>query len=177
MDQVTQVIRLLKTPLTLIVLLLFVLGAGYWGLKVTQAPITKNVTPCVMTDVGKELTPQSVHVRVFNAGGAGGLAKSTANVSLRPYGFTVVRINNVDGGRVVDRTVVIGHSVDDPEVKLVMQFFPNAIAEGDGRADHVVDILVGTAFVATPSNPVTTVPVDGKVCLPPRATSSASPAK
>jgi hypothetical protein len=174
-DQVTQVIRILKTPLTLIGLLLLTLGAGYWGLQAAQAPIPKNVAPCVMTDVGKELTPKSVQVRVLNAGGSGGLAKSTANERLRPYGFDVIRINNADGNRVVDRTVVIGHAVDDPEVKLVMQFFPNAIAEGDGRVDHVVDVLVGTAFVPTPSNPVTTVPVDGKVCLPQRTTASTVP--
>lgn len=177
MDQVTQMIRVLKTPLTLIGLLVFVLIAGYWGLQAAQAPIPKTINPCVPTDVGKELTPQSVQVRVLNAGGAGGLAKATANEALRPYGFDVIRINNADHNRTVDRTVVIGHAVDDPEVKLVMQFFPNSIAEGDGRADHVVDVLVGTAFVPTPSNPVTTVPVDGKVCLPARANAGASPAK
>ena len=55
-----------------------------------------------------------------------------------------------------------------------MQFFPDSVAEGDGRADHVVDVLIGTGFVRTPNNPVTTVKVNGPVCLPPPLTGAAS---
>ena len=171
MDQLTQVIRILKTPVTLIALLALLFGAGYWGYKAVTTDTVAAANRCVMTDVGGELTPKSVQVRTLNAGGKALLAKQTAN-DLRPYGFTVVRVNNSD--RVVDKTVVIGNAVDDPEVKLVMQFFPNSIAEGDGRADHIVDVLVGTAFVRTPNGPVTTLKVSGPVCLPPPLTGAAS---
>lgn len=175
MYQFTQVIRILKTPVTLIALLALLLGAAFWGYKAVTTETATAEAKCVMTDVGTELTPKSVQVRTLNAGGKGGLAKQTAN-DLRPYGFTVIRVGNASD-RIVDKTVVVGNAADDPEVKLVLQFFPDSIAEGDGRADHVVDVLIGTAFVRTPNNPKTSIPVSGPVCLPPplSATASATP--
>jgi hypothetical protein len=181
-DQLTQVIRILKTPVTLIALLALLFGAAYWGYKAVSTDSTKAEAKCVMTDVGSELTPKSVQVRSLNAGAEGGKAKEIANSTLRPYGFTVIRVNNADD-RVVTGTVVVGNAASDPEVRLVMQFFPGAVAEGDGRADHVVDVLIGQGF-KTATNPVTTLKVDGPVCLPPplspsgstsAATASASP--
>ena len=171
MSQLTQVIRILKTPVTLLALLALLLGAGYWGYRTMNTPIVNAATACVPTDVGAELTPKSVQVRTLNAGGKPQLAKSTANY-LRPYGFTVIRVNNTD--RVVDKTVVVGNAVDDPEVRLVMQFLPGSVAEADGRADHVVDVLVGSAF-AQAEKPVTSVPVSGPVCLPPMSNVTVSP--
>jgi hypothetical protein len=168
---VTQAIRYLKTPLTLIALLLLVLGAGYWGLKAVEAPIPKTVTPCVMTDVGDKLTPNFVQVRVLNAGAASGTARATGQY-LRAYGYDVIRVNNDD--RQVAETVIVGNAADSPEVLLVQQFFPGSIVQGDGRADHVVDILLGAKADRAPA-PNTTLPVSGKVCLPPRNTASASP--
>jgi hypothetical protein len=170
-EQVTQAIRYLKTPLTLIVLLLFVFGAGYWGLKAAQAPVPRSVTPCVMTDVGDKLTPNFVQVRVLNAGAASGTARATGQY-LRAYGFDVIRVNNDD--RQVTETVIVGNAADSPEVLLVQQFFPGSITQGDGRVDHVVDILLGAKADRAPA-PNTTLPVSGKVCLPPRNTASASP--
>ena len=173
MDQLTQVIRILKTPVTLIALLALLLGAGYWGYKAVTVENKTAQVQCVMTDVGSELTPKSVQVRSLNAGAGGGKAKLTANTTLRPYGFQVIRVNNADDDRVVTGTVVIGNAVSDPEVRLVMQFFPGAVAEGDGRPDHVVDVLIGQGFQTAPK-PVTTLKVDGPVCLPPPLTGAAS---
>lgn len=172
MDQLTAVIRVLKTPITLIALLALVFGAAYWGYKAVNADSGKAEVKCVMTDVGGELTPKSVQVRSLNAGAPGGRAKGIANENLRPYGFTVIRVNNADD-RVVTGTVVIGNAKTDPEVRLVMQFFPGAVAEGDGRADHVVDVLIGKGY-KTAAEPVTTLKVDGPVCLPPPLTGAAS---
>lgn len=171
MDQVTQVIRYLKTPLTLIVLLLLVLGAGYWGLQAAQAPVPRNVTPCVMTDVGDKLTPNYVQVRVLNAGATSGTARGTGQY-LRAYGYDVIRVNNDE--RRVAETVIVGKAADSPEVLLVQQFFPGSITQGDGRIDGVVDILLGSKADRAPA-PNTTLPVSGKVCLPPRSTAGASP--
>jgi len=172
-DQLTQVIRILKTPVTLIALLALLFGAGYWGYKAVTTDSASAATTCVMTDVGGELTPKSVQVRILNAGAGGGKAKLTANTTLRPYGFTVIRVNNANDDRVVTGTVVIGNAVTDPEVRLVMQFFPGAVAEADGRADHVVDVLIGQGF-QTAANPVKTLKVNGPVCLPPPLTGAAS---
>jgi hypothetical protein len=171
-DQLTQVIRILKTPVTLIALLALLFGAGYWGYKAVTTDTGKPDVKCVMTDVGGELTPKSVQVRSLNAGASGGKAKETANF-LRSYGFTVIRVNNADDDELVAGTVVVGNAASDPEVRLVMQFFPGSVARGDGRDDHVVDVLIGQGY-QTAAKPVTTLKVDGPVCLPPPLTPSAS---
>jgi hypothetical protein len=172
-EQLTQVIRILKTPVTLIALLALLFGSAYWGYKAVTTENTVAQVVCVMTDVGPELTPKSVQVRSLNAGAGGGKAKLTANTTLRPYGFQVIRVNNADDDRLVTGTVIVGNAVNDPEVRLVMQFFPGAVAEGDGRADHVVDVLIGQGFQIA-AKPVTTLKVDGPVCLPPPLTGAAS---
>jgi hypothetical protein len=171
-EQLNQVIRVLKTPVTLIVLLLFVMGAGAWSLKAVSVPAAKTANACVLTDVGKDLTPNWVSMRVLNAGGRGGLAKEMAGY-VRAYGFNVIRVNNSE--REVTKTVIVGYAADSPEVLLAQQFFPDSIAEGDGRADHVVDVLLGTESIRAPA-PVTSVPVSGQVCLPARNLSTPTPA-
>jgi hypothetical protein len=161
-ELLNKVIRVLKTPVTLLVLLTLVLVAGIWGVNAVSAPMVKSADPCVMTNVGSALTPESVSVRILNAGGQSGQAKRTATY-IRAYGFDVVLINN--SSREVANTVIVGNSTDSPEVKLVMQMFPDAVAEGDSRADHVVDILVSASTTQAPARP-TPVPVSGSVCLP-----------
>ena len=166
-----QIIRVLKTPVTLVLLLLLVGYSAKWGYDNATAPIAARAPePCVMMDVGSKLTPDKVSVRVLNGGTKGGLAKRTSTY-LRAYGFRVIRVNNTER-RILD-TVIVGNSKDDPEVRLLLGFFKGSKAEGDGRVDHVVDVLLGENY-AVPDKPVTSVPVSGKVCLPP-LTSAASP--
>lgn len=174
---VRRVVRVLKTPVTLL-LLLGILGYGaYWGYKqVTLDPARPDAT-CVMQDVGKTLTPDKVTVRVFNGGETGNHAKTTRNF-LIAFDFHVISYNNAD--EKVTTTTVIGNSADDPEVKLVAQMFRDSVTKGDGRADHVVDVIVPTQYQDLSKNtdhPVTSIAVDGPVCLPVinTATESASP--
>lgn len=170
-----QIIRVLKTPVTLILLLAFVGYSAKWGYEHATAPIPpRPPEPCVVMEVGEKLTPDYVTVRVLNGGNKGGLAKRTSTY-LRAYGFTVIRVNNTE--RRIQETVIVGNSADDPEVKLLQGFFVNAKAEGDGRADHVVDVLVGDKY-ATIKKPKTSIAVDGgTVCLPalPKSAATASP--
>ena len=123
-----------------------------------------------MTDVGANLTPDKVTVRVLNGGETGGLAKLMAGF-LRSHGFRVIYYNNTDER--VPNTVVVGNSVDDPEVKLMLGFFTGSTAKGDGRADHVVDVIMGDKNTQI-ENPVTSIPVTGPVCLPAIAASTES---
>lgn len=158
-----QIIGFLKTPVTLVLLLLLVGYSAKWGYDHVTMPIpSRAAAPCVPTDVGSKLTPEAVTVRVLNGGTKGGLAKRTSTY-LRAYDFRVIRVNNTE--RRIQETIIVGSSPDDPEVKLLLGFFKGAKAEGDGRTDHVVDVLVGDKF-ATPKKPVTSIPVDGPVCLP-----------
>jgi hypothetical protein len=117
--------------------------------------------PCQPTDVGTALHTNRVTVSVIGLGELQ-VAKLTS-AYLRANGFRVisflVRPDPAAG------TTVRGSSADSPEVKLVQRFFPGAVAEGDGRADHTVDVLV--AAVAQVQDPDASVPVSGQPCLPP----------
>ena len=165
-----QFIRVIKTPVTLIILLAILGYGAVWGYQHATMPDARPEATCVMTDVGKQLTPDRVTVRVLNGGETGGLAKVTA-LYLRSHGFRVVYYNNAEERS--PTTVVVGSSVDDPEVKLMLGFFTGSTAKGDGSSDHVVDVVLGDK-VTQVENPVTSIPVTGPVCLPAIASSSES---
>ncbi|MFT3860204.1 LytR C-terminal domain-containing protein [Micropruina sp.] len=159
-----QLIRAFKTPVTLVLLLALVAFGGWWGLKnATAALPARPAEPCVMTDVGGKLTPNQVTVRTLNAGLRGGLAKRVST-NLRSVGFYIVKVNNSD--QRMERTVVVGNAKDSPEVRLVAGFFKNAKTEGDGRVDHVVDVLLGDDYQGFLPTAPKYVTVDGPVCLP-----------
>ena len=165
-----QVIRVIKTPVTLIILLAILGYGAMWGYQHVTMPDNRRVETCVMTDVGSKLTADKVTVRVLNGGETGGLAKIVASF-LRSRGFRVIYYNNSDER--VANTVVVGNSVDDPEVQLMLGFFTGSTARGDGRVDHVVDVIMGDKNTQI-ENPVDSIPVTGPVCLPPIQASTAS---
>ena len=165
-----QVIRVIKTPVTLIILLAMLGYGAMWGYQHVTMPDNRKIETCVQTDVGANLTPDKVTVRVLNGGETGGLAKIVAN-NLRIDGFHVVYYNNSEER--VPNTIVVGNSVDDPEVQLMLGFFTGSTARGDGRADHVVDVILGDKNTQI-ENAVASVPVTGPVCLPAIAASTAS---
>jgi len=167
-----QVGRVIKTPLTLLALLALVVFGGWWGLRNATAAIPpRPPQPCVNTNVNGKLTPNHVTVRTLNAGLRGGLAKRVST-SLRSQGFYIVKVNNSDERRA--QTVIVGNAKDSPEVRLVAGFFKNATTQGDGRVDHVVDVLLGDDFAGYVLEPKTFVPVNGPVCLPAMPSAGAS---
>jgi hypothetical protein len=167
---VRQAIRVLKTPVTLIILLAILGYGAMWGLEHATMSMPTQTATCVATDVGKVLKPNRVTVRVLNGGTNGGLAKRTA-LYLRAYGFHVIYWNNSE--EKVLNTVIVGNADSDPEVKLVQQFFTGSTTKGDSRADHVVDVILGDKDTSI-KDPVFGIPVSGPVCLPPIATASES---
>lgn len=165
MQVIRQVVRVLKTPVTLLLLLAFVGYGAMWGYEHAKAPAPgRPPIPCEPFDVGDTLTPQMVQVRTLNGGTRGGMAKTAAS-HLRAYDFKVIKINNTTER--LENTVIVGKNADDPQVKLLTYFFKDAEVRGDGRIDGVVDVLLGTNSVRIPNPKVTTVEVDGPVCLPP----------
>lgn len=167
-----QFFRVVKTPLTLLALTALVAFGGLWGYRNATAEIPPRAPePCVMTDVGGVLTPNYVTVRTLNAGLNGGLAKR-ASTTLRSHGFYILKVNNSEER--MAQTTIVGNSKDDPEVKLVAGFFKNAKRAGDGRVDHVVDVLLGDDFAGYQENPKKKIAVKGPVCLPALPSSEAS---
>jgi hypothetical protein len=127
----------------------------------TDAP---SATTCKLTDVGSVLYPFRVSVRVVGDGRTGGLGKLTA-FYLRANGFHVITYSEASSSNTATVTTIRGFATDSPEVRLVEKFFPGAVVEGDGRADHSVDVLV----VGEPgqvNEPDANVPVSGALCLP-----------
>ncbi|HRA75772.1 MAG TPA: LytR C-terminal domain-containing protein [Propionicimonas sp.] len=168
-----EVIRVLKTPLTMILLLAFVGYGAYWGYQHATAPTaSRTATPCVMTDVGGELTTRSVTIRVLNGGDRNNLAK-TMSLSLRAFGFTIARVNNTT--EKVEKTVIVGPAEDDPQVSLLHGFFPDATVQVDGRTDGVIDVLLGNKTTDPNRDAPRSIPVSGPVCIAAPIAASATP--
>ncbi|MFT4294366.1 MAG: LytR C-terminal domain-containing protein [Micropruina sp.] len=170
-----QLIGMIKTPLTLLALAGLVAFGGIWGYRNATAQIPpRPPEPCVSTNVGGTLTPHYVTLRVLNAGLQGGLAKRVSS-AMRSYGFNILKVNNTDQ-RLTD-TLIVGNSPDSPEVKLVAGFFKNAKVQGDGRIDHVVDVLLGDSYAGRVTKPKESIAVSGPICLPalPASVASALP--
>ena len=137
--------------------------------KPTSSPAPTSVVPslppgviCQLTSPGEVLRPDRVSVRVLDDAAVGGLAKLTS-LYLRANGFHVIEYDN-ESSR-LSGTTIRGTAADSPEVRLVQHFFPGSIADGDGRADHSVDVLVATQYTDA-SDPDASVPVSGVLCLP-----------
>jgi hypothetical protein len=163
---VGRVFRIIRTPLTLLILLGILCYGAWWGWNNIVAPPEKTpAPPCVPTKVtDKELKSSQVTVRVYNGGDKKGLAGDVTR-ALRARDFNVLDPTNTD--QKVGVTVIIGNGAKNPEVLLVKSFFKKATVKADGRTDHTVDVMVGNKYAgfnskAHPSYPVKT----STVCLP-----------
>lgn len=164
--QARQVVRALKTPITMLLLLAFVAWVAQWALNATRAPIPpRPPDPCVMTQVGPEFRPELAVVAVYNGTETNGLAKRVAAL-LRADGFKVVKTTNAETTDHV-QTEVIGVAEDSPEVILVMRVVRGAVFVADARPDHTVDIILGSEYAGINEDADLIVPLpDGMACLP-----------
>lgn len=168
-----RVFRLVRTPLTLLVLLGVLCYGAWWGYRNVLQPIPATPpTPCVPQPVSKGVLRSSqVTVSVFNGGDRKGLAGDVGR-SLRGKGFKVLKTANTN--EKVRQTVIVGANAKNPEVLLVKGFFKKATVRADKRVDRTVDVLVGTAYAGFNKKAKTTRAVKGRtVCLPPTTRSPA----
>jgi len=161
-----RVIRAVKTPVTLLALLSFVVVSGMWGLDALRAPIPpRPPDPCVVQQIGPELTPEYVYVQVYNGSEVNGLAKRLASI-LRADGFNVLKTANTETPD-HETSEVVGYAEDSPEVVLVRQAFQDIPFRADGRPDRTVDVIIGAQRPVPLDAPVLSVPLpDGTACLP-----------
>ncbi|MGI3779911.1 MAG: LytR C-terminal domain-containing protein [Janthinobacterium lividum] len=170
-----RVFRLVRTPITLIVLLAALVWAAHWGYTNVIAPVAPPApTPCVQQTLPKrQLSTSQVYVKVFNGGNSRGLAANVGR-ALRTSGFKVTATSNTI--EKIDETVIVGSGERDPEVLLAKSFFKGAKVRADRRADHSVDILVGNKYAGYNKGAKKTLAVDADtLCLPTVETASASP--
>jgi hypothetical protein len=119
----------------------------------------------VPTTAGAFLLPSDVTVNVYNATGKRGLAINTAAI-LKDRGFTVGAVDNDPLEQSIpDVAQIRAASVDQPEVRLLIQHVPGAVVAVDDRTNTTVDLVLGDAFNALgPVENVTPVPIETPRC-------------
>lgn len=160
----------LRTPLTMLSLLAFVLIVGNWGLKQTLTPIPQRPPePCVVQTIGPTFTARNATLRILNGTTTSGLAKNTKLI-FGGAGFYVLKVGNAEAP--AERTFISGVAPDSPEVVLVRSYFPADtpfVADAERFRDHTVDITLGKDFKTSmlSATPKTSVPTkDGTACIP-----------
>lgn len=169
-----RIFRLVRTPVTLVILLAALVYAAYWGYTNVIAPVPPPPpTPCVQQSLPKrQLATSQIYIKVFNGGNSRGLAANVAR-ALRGTGFKVTGTTNTI--EKISETVIVGSGERDPEVLLAKSFFKGATVRADGRADHSVDVLVGNKYAGFNKSAKKTIAVDtDSLCLPSIATVSPS---
>ncbi len=165
-----RVWRIVRTPLTLLVLLGILCYGAWWGYTNVLRPVPPlPPTPCVSQPIKKgALTSSQVTVRIYNGGSKRGLARDVG-IRMRDRGFKVDGESNT--AEKINATVIVGQAAKNPEVALVKQLFPGATVRVEpDRVDHSVDILVGNNWnwdKHFADKAKTSLPVKAKaVCLP-----------
>jgi len=102
---------------------------------------------------------------VYNGGDRKGLAADVGR-NLRSKGFRVVLTTNTV--EKIQKTVIVGADVNNPEVLFVKSFFKEANIRTDKRVDRTVDVLVGNKYGGFNKGAKTTYQVDTNTVCPPR---------
>jgi len=138
-----------RTPVTLIVLLAFVCGAGWYGWRQFRAPIDSNDDPsCVEAKLakGSRLKARQVTVNVYNAGTREGLAGETLD-KMQQRDFRTGEADNAPSRIRVDEVAIYDARPRSSEVTLVRRQLAGpvrVIAKRDIAAG--VDVVVGSDF-------------------------------
>ncbi|GAA3705331.1 hypothetical protein GCM10022204_23520 [Microlunatus aurantiacus] len=167
-----RVFRIVRTPLTLLILLGVLCYGAWWGWNnviATVPPLPPE--PCVQQSLpNSQLRSGQVTVNVYNGGDRRGLAGDVGR-ALRDKGFRVQRTSNT--GENIKQTVIVGSDARNPEVILVKGFFKGATVRADKRTDGTVDVLVGDKYGGFNKNAKTAIVVKtATACLPSTQTST-----
>lgn len=161
-----RIFRVVRTPVTLLILFGVLLYGAWWGYNNIIKPVPSlPPEPCVNQSVPKgQLKSSQVVVKVYNGGDRKGLAADVGR-SLRGKGFRVTLTTNTV--EKIQKTVIVGADPNNPEVKFVKTFFKESVVRADQRADRTVDVLVGNKYGGFNKSAKTTYQVHTEtVCLP-----------
>ena len=170
-----RIFRIVRTPITLLLLLGVLCYAAWWGYTNVLRPIPPTpAQPCVDQSLSKgQLKSSQVTVKVFNGGNKRGLAGDVGR-ALRDRGFNVIRTTNT--AEKISKTVIVGADSKNPEVLLVKGFFKGAVVKGDKRADHTVDVSVGNKYGGFNKGGKRTYTVNADtLCLPSQNSTASTP--
>jgi len=159
-----------RTPITLVVLLVILLGAAYYGWKTVVDPNDETATPTKTTHTTKTPKPRCIQkvtypkgrtfkaeftkVNVFNAGGVSGLAGDVLD-SLGDKGFMKGVAANPPATATATNVTIFAKDPKSPKVLLVEQQFKGKVLLVQGRELGLgVDVVIGPEFVGVdPSAP------------------------
>ena len=161
-----RIFRVIRTPVTLLILFGVLLYGAWWGYDNIIRPIAPlPPDPCVEQSLPEgQLKASQVVIRVYNGGDRKGLAADVSR-SLRSKGFRVVHTDNTV--EKIQKTVIVGADANNPEVLFVKSFFKEVNVRSDKRVDRTVDVLVGNKYRGFNKDAKTTYQVDANtVCLP-----------
>jgi hypothetical protein len=144
-----------RTPITLLVLLGVLFGAGYYGYRTVISPNTDKdkssgpTTTCTKQRVfhrGQKIVSKDILVNVYNAGSIANLAGDTL-VALHGSGFLRgVAANAPSGISATNVTILTRHS-RFPQVRLVARQFKGHVVIRKGRPLAAgIDVVVGDDF-------------------------------
>lgn len=162
----SRVWQAVKVPLILVMLLALLLVGTWWGMNQLKKPLPgPAVAPCVDTPIEDgELKAQQVSIRVLNGSDLRGKAGEVQQ-ALRAQGFRVVSTGNTP--EPAEKTQVVGHSPDAPEVNLVAKHVVGAERVGNNRADHMVEIIIGSDYDGLVADAPRSLEVSTpSICLP-----------
>jgi len=164
----------LRTPITLVALLLVLVGAAWYGWSQLDDPFENPFAEepaCVsqQIDDGGKLTPDQVVVNVYNAGSRNDLASKTLR-GLTKRGFARGDAANAPDRIEVATVTLLDTDPKAAEVRLVRNQFKGKV-EVRGKpdlGDEGVDVVVGNAYRGLKKNGPKSVRVDSEqeVCVP-----------
>jgi hypothetical protein len=171
-----RVFRIVRTPITLLILLGVLMWGAWWGYTNILVPVPKiPPPPCVQQTPAKgAITTAQVVIRVYNGGDRRGLAGDVTR-ALRSKGFKVTKTDNT--GEKISKTVIVGANAKNPEVLFVKSFFKDAVVRADTkRNDGTVDVLVGNKYGGFNKDAKTSFPIKNQTaCLPSQTPTPSAP--
>lgn len=134
-----------RTPVTLVVLVALVVGAGWYGWQ-TLTSTESDACTTAAKPAGARLAPSDVTLNVYNATKRTGLAGRTA-ARLKSRGFRVERVGNDPLSKKVRVSAQIRAAKSSRrEVALVKSQVPGSVWVVDNRDDGTVDLVLGQKF-------------------------------
>ena len=162
-----------RTPITLLVLLGVVVGAGWYGWEQFNDPVENPFAEqprCTDEKFaeGDRLEADQVQVNVYNAGNVEGLATTTMD-QLRRRGFLEGTAENAPSDVSVDDVAIYDRQPESAAVRLVKKQFTGRV-EVLQRPDIAdgIDIVVGSRFSGIDSKAKTDVQISAEedICVP-----------
>jgi hypothetical protein len=146
----------LRTPITLVVLLVVLVGAAYYGWQTVISPATEDkkeptVTAPTCDDVekfhkGQVIQAKDIAVNVYNAGLIANLASETL-AKLSNRGFEPGIADNAPANVTASNVTILTDNRKAPQVQLVAKQFQGAIRYAKGNdLDPGIDVVVGDDF-------------------------------